>query len=138
MSGLLSLNCYSQIASPNGKILSKAQHIGKIAYTKWQRKVADRCINYISFTNDSYEDYNCETDFPYSGKYKIKGDTLYLTEIDLKSNLPGKNRYIVKARSRWVQIDNKLKCVAKEEFFDGKWELQKFKSSKENVYTRVR
>ena len=59
---------------------------------KWEYKFAEDCISNILFRADgTYENYNCERDYPYSGIYKIKRDTIYLIEIDLLSDVPSIN-----------------------------------------------
>lgn len=95
--------------------------------TKWEYKVAEGCISYISFKkNGTYENYNCEMDYPYSGKYEIKNDTIYLIEIDLKSNVPSinkKNNYkkVITRRSKLVNKGDSLRYVSWEAFENKKW-----------------
>ncbi|THF52778.1 hypothetical protein E6C50_00775 [Flavobacterium supellecticarium] len=60
--------------------------------TRWEYTVAEDCISYITFKADgTYENYNCEMNYPYSGKYEIKKNTITLIEIDLLSNVPSVN-----------------------------------------------
>ncbi|MEO4005318.1 hypothetical protein [Flavobacterium sp. CAU 1735] len=63
-----------------------------LANTRWEYTVAKDCISYLTFKADgTYEEYNCERDYPYSGKYKIQKDTIHLIEIDLLSDVPSVN-----------------------------------------------
>jgi len=60
--------------------------------TKWEYKFLEYCSSYLTFKADgTYENYNCERDYHYSGKYEIKKDTIYLIEIDLLSDVPSVN-----------------------------------------------
>jgi hypothetical protein len=123
----------SVLTTSEGKIYS----IGNLVNTKWTFKIADSCTNYISFKEDTYEEYNCELDYPSTGKYSIKEDTLYLVEIDLKSNLGGKQE-TVKSRSKLILLENKLLYAAKDEFREGRWQTVKLKSSGNFAFTKVK
>ncbi len=95
--------------------------------TKWEYKVAEGCLSYITFKkNGTYENYNCEMDYPYSGKYEIKNDTIYLIEIDLESNVPSvnkKNNYkkVITRRSKLVNKGDSLQYFSWEAFENKKW-----------------
>ncbi|GAP68177.1 hypothetical protein BA6E_102175 [Bacteroidales bacterium 6E] len=95
--------------------------------TKWEYKVAEGCVSYITFKkNGTYENYNCEMDYPYSGKYEIKNDTIYLLEIDLESNVPSinkRNNYkkVITRRSKLVNKGDSLWYVSWEAFENKKW-----------------
>ncbi|MBA3706139.1 MAG: hypothetical protein H0W84_09640 [Bacteroidetes bacterium] len=95
--------------------------------TKWEYKVAEDCVSYITFKKDStYENYNCEMNYPYSGKYEIKNDTIYLIEIDLASNVTSvnkKNNYkkVITRRSKLINKGESLQYVSWEAFKDKKW-----------------
>lgn len=107
--------------------------------TRWEHKVIEGCVDYILFKKgNAYEDYNCEMDYPFSGKYEIKKDTLYLTEIDLASNLPGETKKITKAKYKVALQNGKLKFVSREELIDGKWEQSNFKPTEEILYEKVK
>lgn len=98
------------------------QGLPELINTRWEYKVAQCCTDYIFFKKDStYEDYNCEIDFPFSGKYNVKKDTIYMTEIGLSSELPGEKRKIIKAKYKGIIINEKLKFVYVEKLEDGKW-----------------
>lgn len=90
--------------------------------TKWEYKVAEGCVSYITFKADgTYEDYNCERDYPFSGKYELKKDTIYLIEIDLASDLPGEKRKVIKGRSKYLYKGESLQYVSWEDFKNEKW-----------------
>lgn len=103
------------------------QGLPSLVNTKWEYKVAEGCISYIAFKADStYEDYNCERDYPFSGKYEIKNDTIYLIEIDLASNVPSvnkKNNYkkVITRRSKLINKGKFLQYVSWEAFKNKKW-----------------
>jgi hypothetical protein len=93
-----------------------------LANTKWEYKVSEGCISYITFKADStYEDYDCERDYPNHGKYEFRSDTVFLIAIDLSSDLPGKNKKIVKGRSKYIFKKESLKYICWEDFVNGKW-----------------
>lgn len=98
-----------------------------LANTKWEYKVADGCVSYISFKKDmKYIDYNCEMDYPYSGKYEIVNDTIYLIELDLISNLPNVNKKnnfkkVVKRRIKLIKNGDSLLYFSWEAFENKKW-----------------
>ncbi len=91
--------------------------------TKWEHKVAEGCISYIDFETDStYEDYDCEMSYPFSGKYQRKNDTVYLIEIDLATDLPGEKREVIKGRSKYLLSGELLQYISWEEFENKKWQ----------------
>jgi len=107
--------------------------------TKWEYKVAEGCINYVYFNNDStYENYNCEIDYPFSGKFQVKNDTIYLIEIDLASELPGETQKIIKSRCKGILKDGKLKFINNEDLINGKWRKSNFKTTEEIFYEKVK
>ncbi len=90
--------------------------------TKWECLVYEDCISYITFKSDStYEDYNCERDYPFFGKYEVKKDTIYLIEIDLASELPGETRKVIIGRSKYLFKEESLKYISWEDFKNDKW-----------------
>lgn len=118
--------------------IQEKQELPSLVNTKWEYKVAEGCISYIAFKADStYEDYNCELDFPFSGNYKVKKDTLYLTEIGLASELPGTTKKIVKRKCKGILTNGQLKFVSGEELEDGKWVKSDYKPTQEILYKKV-
>jgi len=123
--------------------IQEKQELPSLVNTKWEYKVAEGCISYIAFKADStYEDYNCEMDYPFSGKYKVKNDTIYLIEIDLASNVPSvneKNNYkkVIKSRTKGILKDEGLKFFDREDFIDGKWVKPDYKPTQEIFYKKV-
>ena len=98
------------------------QAVDSLINTKWQYKVADGCTSYIQFKyKGNYEDYDCERDYPFSGKYEIKKDTVYLIQIDLATDLPGEKRKVVNGRSRYLLKGKFLHYLGWEEFKDNHW-----------------
>jgi hypothetical protein len=90
--------------------------------TKWEYKVVDGCISYIIFKTDcTYEDYNCERDYPFNGKYKLKQDTIYLTEIDLLSDLSEEKREVIKGRSKYLYKEEYIEYISWEAYENKKW-----------------
>ncbi len=114
-----------------------------LANTKWEYKVAEGCISYMAFANDStYENYDCEKNYPYSGKYEMKGDTVYLIEIDLASNVPAENeksnnKKIVTCRCKLIYKEGALQYVSWEAFENNKW-LEPVFPSGEILYKKTR
>lgn len=109
-----------------------------LANTKWEYKVAEGCVNYIYFNNDStYEDYNCEIDYPFSGRYQIRKDTIYLIEIDLASNLPNEKRRVIKSKTKGILKNDRLKFFDRENIIDGKWIKSGTKSIEEILYKKT-
>ncbi|MHA4895367.1 hypothetical protein ACXZ1K_11480 [Pedobacter sp. PWIIR3] len=89
--------------------------------TRWEIKDSDGCINYIFLKKTAYNSFVCGFDFPRSGKYYIKNDTLILTEIDLVSDLPGNNKYGVTAETKWILIGKKLILLLRKDLGYTKW-----------------
>ena len=95
--------------------------------TKWEYTVTKDCVSYISFmANGTYEDYDCERDYSFSGKYEITNDTIYLIEIDLESNLPDineENNYkkVITRRITLINRGQYIQYVSWEAFENNKW-----------------
>ena len=118
--------------------VQEKQGLPSLINTKWEYKVAEGCISYIAFKADSaYEDYNCERDYPFLGKYEVKNDIIYLTEIDLATDLSGEKRKVVKGRSKYLIKGEYLQYVSWEEFKDKKW-LEATIPPKEILYNKVK
>lgn len=125
------LNCSSSV--------QQQETFPSLIDTRWESKIAEGCINYILFKKDNtYENYSCELDYPFAGKYQVQKDTLYLTEIDLASDLPGEKRMVTKARYKVVLKNEKLKFVSREELENGKWIKSNFQPSEEFLYEKVK
>ncbi len=93
-----------------------------LANTRWEYTVAEGCVNYFFFKADgTYENYCCEMDYPFSGTYEQKGNTIFFIEIDLASNLPVETKKIVKNRMKARIKKDKLRFFDQEDFIDGKW-----------------
>ena len=119
--------------------MQQKENLPSLINTKWEYKVAEGCINYILFKKDStYEDYNCELDFPFRGKYQVNKDTIYLTEIGLASDLPGETRRVIKSRDKGILKNGKLKFIDGEGLVDGKWEKSDFQPTEEYLYEKVK
>jgi len=112
--------------------------------TKWVCNITEECTNYIAFNKDStYVFYSCEIDYPFSGKYEVNNDTLYLVEIDLASdvlreNIKNNYKEDIKSRVKGILKDEMLKFFDKEDFIDGKWVKVKYQPSKEILYMQVK
>jgi len=93
--------------------------------TKWEYRFEDFCISYITFkTNNIYEEYSCELDYIFSGKYHVKNDTIYLVQIDFASDIMSKNNpKVIKGKSFYLFKKNYLQYV-KWEYYD--WKTKKW------------
>ncbi|HRB71734.1 hypothetical protein [Flavobacterium sp. WV_118_3] len=96
--------------------------------TKWEYKFLEHCISSIIFKADgTYENYNCEMNYPYSGKYEIKKDTITLIEIDLLSNVLSVNE----ENNYKTRIIRKNKLVNKGEYLQYiSWENYDYENKK--------
>ncbi|MHA4895361.1 hypothetical protein ACXZ1K_11450 [Pedobacter sp. PWIIR3] len=133
VSGLVNSGMHS---NSEGHHSLKRQKLIDIKNTRWINRVSSDCLNYLKIKNTAYEEYNCEMDYLVSGKFKLKGDTLILTEIDLESNVSGKEKYIVTAVSKYLIKDNKLSLVSAKEKYDDVWKTTQFNSSNRFTYYR--
>jgi hypothetical protein len=133
---LMSCNAQNkqELKKENTLVLSK---------TKWEYQVAEGFKDYILFDKEScgyskekglfnycekkgkYVEYSSELDYPHSGTYEVKNDTIYLTEIDLVNNLPETTEKEIKVISKMVLINDRLTTVYRKrkrgDFWDEKW-----------------
>lgn len=69
----------------------------------------------------SYANYNPELGWYRTGTYDVIGDTLFMREIDLESNLPGTTKMEIKNHSKWVFTGNGLQAVYSMRKHDQVW-----------------
>lgn len=80
---------------------AQKKDIPTLVQTKWEYQVAEGFKDYLLFDKEpcgyskekeafnycdkkgQYVEYSSELDYPYSGVYEVKSDTIYLTRIDL-------------------------------------------------------
>ncbi|MHA4895365.1 hypothetical protein ACXZ1K_11470 [Pedobacter sp. PWIIR3] len=65
-----------------------------------------------------------------------KGDMLILTEIDLASNVPGEEKYIITAVKKYLLKGNNLSLVSGKVKYDNVWKTTQFNSSNRFTYYR--
>jgi len=107
-------------------ISCNVKHQGvSLVNTKWEYRFEYFCTSYIIFKTDNvYEDYNCEWDYLFSGKYYIKNDTIYLVQFDFASNvLQENNPKVIKGRSTYLLKENYLQYLSWKDYDwkTGKW-----------------
>lgn len=60
-------------------IFFSCSSVPQLIETKWEYEVAEGCLNYIFFKNDSAVNlYNCEVDEIVYGKYFLENDTIFI------------------------------------------------------------
>jgi hypothetical protein len=69
------------------------------------------CYKITFKKNNHYEDFNCEVQYTFSGTYEVKNDTIYMTEIDLISDLPGTTETEIKSISKMILTDKGLTSI---------------------------
>lgn len=111
--------------------------------TKWEYQVAEGFKDYILFDKEpcgyskekesfnycekkgKYVEYSSELDYPHSGRYEVKNDTIYLTEIDLVNNLPETTETEIKVISKMILTEKGLTTIyfkrKRGDFWDEEW-----------------
>jgi len=96
--------------------------------TEWKYEFEDFCMSYITFKADNiYENYDCEWDYLFSGRYHIKNDTIYLVQFDFASDvLQENNPKVIKGRSTYLFKENYLQYLSWEDY---DWKTEKWTRS---------
>lgn len=127
---------------------AQKRKIPNLTQTKWEYQVAEGFKDYILFDKEpfgyskkkedfnyrdkkgQYVEYSSELDYPYSGIYKVKNDTIYLTRIDLVSELPGITKTEIKSISKMILTENGLTKVFYKSRNGISWDEKWIKSPK--------
>lgn len=113
--------------------------------TKWAFRVADDCINYLLFLEDSVSIYvSCETDDETYGKYFVQADTLYIHENLIKSNSSSSENECghssEQAKYKLVLSSGKLKHIERWSFSEVKdlWIKDNFGFDDDYLFEKVK
>ena len=103
------ISCVGQKVNQNIKV----DKLSSVVNSKWVTGFSEflECYSIYFKSDGKYEDFNCEVQYTFSGTYEVKNDTIYLTEIDLVSDLPGTTETEIKSISKMVLTEKGLTTV---------------------------
>ncbi len=110
--------------------------INEISNSKWEWKLDKHCVNFLEFEEEKYYEYNCELGEKWSGRYYTVGDTIFLNEPAMTSDVPKQGKPVLNV-FKMIIIPNKgLATVYSKIWINDGWDEKYFDEPK-TFYTLV-